>query len=66
VSPPLAVYWGAFGFDASKAAPPATVGAVIAWLVTTPEGRALSGTWVEAQDMCRELGISTDRDQKGQ
>jgi hypothetical protein len=30
--------------------------------VTTPEGRALNGTWVEAQDKCRELGLLPDWD----
>ena len=53
----MAVDMGQFGFDASQAAPADVVGAVAAWLVTTPEGRALSGTWVEAQEKCRELGL---------
>ncbi|HEX5265594.1 MAG TPA: SDR family oxidoreductase [Acidimicrobiales bacterium] len=46
-----------FGFDASQAAPADVVGAVAAWLVTTAEGRGLTGTWVEAQEKCRELGL---------
>jgi NAD(P)-dependent dehydrogenase (short-subunit alcohol dehydrogenase family) len=46
-----------FGFDASAGAPAEVVGEVTAWLVTTPEGRQLSGTWIEAQDKCRELGL---------
>ena len=58
----IAIDMGAFGFDASKGAPPAVVGAVVAWLVTTPEGRALNGTWVEAQEKCRELGLLPDWD----
>ena len=53
----LAADMGEFGFDASKGAPPEVVGEVAAWLVTTPEGRALAGTWIEAQDKCRELGL---------
>lgn len=53
----MAIDMGTFGFDASKGAPPSVVGAVVAWLVTTPEGRALNGTWVEAQEKCRELGL---------
>ena len=53
----MAADMGSFGFDASQAAPADVVGAVAAWLVTTPEGRALSGTWIEAQDRCRELGL---------
>lgn len=56
----IAIDMGTFGFDASKGAPPDVVGAVVAWLVTTPEGRALTGTWVEAQDTCRELGLLPD------
>lgn len=53
----MAADMGSFGFDASLAAPADVVGAVAAWLVTTPEGRQLSGTWIEAQDRCRELGL---------
>ncbi|MBA3054323.1 MAG: SDR family oxidoreductase [Sphingomonadales bacterium] len=34
--------------------PPSAIGAVAAWLVSTPEGQALSGQNVEAQDVCRE------------
>jgi hypothetical protein len=30
---------------------------VTAWLVTAPEAKALNGTWIEAQDKCRELGL---------
>ena len=48
---------GAFGFDASTGAPGEVVGEVAAWLVTTPEGNQLTGTWIEAQDKCRELGL---------
>jgi hypothetical protein len=58
----IAIDMGPFGFDASKGSPPDVVGAVVAWLVTTPEGRALNGTWVEAQDKCRELGLLPDWD----
>ena len=53
----MAADMGEFGFDASQAAPADVVGAVAAWLVTTPEGRALTGTWIEAQVRCRELGL---------
>lgn len=49
-----------FGFDASAGAPADVVGAVATWLVTTPEGNQLSGTWIEAQDKCRELGLVPD------
>ena len=48
---------GDFGFDASAGAPADVVGAVAVWLVTTPEGRQLAGTWIEAQDVCRELNL---------
>jgi NAD(P)-dependent dehydrogenase (short-subunit alcohol dehydrogenase family) len=48
---------GDFGFDASAGAPADVVGAVAVWLVTTPEGRELAGTWIEAQDVCRELNL---------
>jgi len=43
-----------FGFDASLGAPADVIGAVAAWLVTTPEGAELAGTWIEGQDLCRE------------
>jgi NAD(P)-dependent dehydrogenase (short-subunit alcohol dehydrogenase family) len=46
-----------FGFDASAGAPPDVVGAVAAWLVTAPEARPRSGEWIEAQALCRELGL---------
>ena len=53
----LAADMAEFGFDASQGAPADVVGAVAAWLVTTPEGNQLSGTWIEAQDKCAELGL---------
>ena len=56
----LAMDMGEFGFDASKGAPAAVVGAVAAWLVTDPDARALNGQWIEAQPMCRELGLLPD------
>lgn len=56
----IAIDMGAFGFSASAGAPPDVVGAVLAWLLTTPEGRALNGTWIEAQDKCAELGLLPD------
>lgn len=46
-----------FGFDSSQWAPPDVVGAAAVWLLTTPEGRARSGEWVESQDLCRQLGL---------
>jgi NAD(P)-dependent dehydrogenase (short-subunit alcohol dehydrogenase family) len=49
-----------FGFDASTGAPADVVGAMTAWLVTTPEGQGLAGTWIEAQDKCHELNLLPD------
>ena len=46
-----------FGFDASAGAPPDVVGAVAAWLVTAPGARPRNGEWIEAQTLCRELGL---------
>jgi len=46
-----------FGFDASAGAPPDVVGAVVAWLVTDPEAAEPNGRNLEAQDVCRELGL---------
>lgn len=53
----LAADMGDFGFDSSQWAPPDVMGAATAWLVTTPEGNALSGEWVESQDLCRDLRL---------
>ncbi len=53
----IAMDMGGFGFDASAGAPADVVGAVAAWLVTAPEARERNGTWVEAQEVCRELGL---------
>jgi len=47
----------AFGFDASGGAPPDVVGAVVAWLVTDPAAAEPNGRNIEAQDVCRELGL---------
>ena len=46
-----------FGFDASRGAPADVVGAVAAWLVTSPEARERNGGWIEAQEVCRDLGL---------
>jgi NAD(P)-dependent dehydrogenase (short-subunit alcohol dehydrogenase family) len=48
---------GDFGFDASRGAPPDVVGAVVSWLVTDPAAAEPNGRNVEAQDVCRELGL---------
>jgi NAD(P)-dependent dehydrogenase (short-subunit alcohol dehydrogenase family) len=46
-----------FGFDGSLGAPPDVVGAVVAWLCTSPEADALNGQNVEAQFFCHERGL---------
>jgi len=46
-----------FGFDASAGAPPDVVGAVVAWLVTDPTAAEPNGRNLEAQDVCRDLGL---------
>lgn len=53
---------GQFSFDASKAAPPDVVGAVVAWLVTNPEAAearvdGVDGRAIDAQTVCRELEL---------
>jgi NAD(P)-dependent dehydrogenase (short-subunit alcohol dehydrogenase family) len=63
---------GAHGFDASAAAPPDVVGAVVAWLVTSPEAAEAviaggappppmrttrDGRNIEAQEVCRDLAL---------
>jgi len=53
----MAIDMGPFGFDASLGAPADVVGAVAAWLVTDPAAEGRNGTWIEAQDLCRELGL---------
>lgn len=53
----IALDMAEFGFTPSSGAPPDVVGAVAAWLATAPEARERNGQWVEAQDVCRELGL---------
>jgi NAD(P)-dependent dehydrogenase (short-subunit alcohol dehydrogenase family) len=53
----IAIDMAGFGFDASAGAPADVVGAVAAWLVTAPEARERNGGWIEAQPLCRELGL---------
>jgi NAD(P)-dependent dehydrogenase (short-subunit alcohol dehydrogenase family) len=56
----IAIDMAEFGFDVSKGAPPDVVGATAAWLVTAPEARDRNGQWIEAQMVCRELGLLAD------
>jgi len=53
----IALDMAGFGFDASAGAPPDVVGAVAAWLVTSPEAAGRNGQWIEAQEVCAELGL---------
>jgi NAD(P)-dependent dehydrogenase (short-subunit alcohol dehydrogenase family) len=45
------------GFDPDAGAPPAAIGAAIAWLVTSPEADAMSGQTVPGQALCRERSL---------
>ena len=49
----IAIDMAEFGFDASAGAPPDVVGAVAAWLVTSPKAAERNGQWIEAQEVCR-------------
>lgn len=53
----IAMDMAEFGFDARAGAPPDVVGAVAAWLVTAPGAPERNGQWIEAQVVCRELGL---------
>ncbi len=48
---------GDFGFDASTGAPPQVIGAVIAWLLSSPDAAARNGQNIEGQDLARELNL---------
>ena len=53
----IAIDMAEFGFDASAGAPPDAVGAVAAWLATSPEAVERNGQWIEAQEVCAALGL---------
>jgi NAD(P)-dependent dehydrogenase (short-subunit alcohol dehydrogenase family) len=53
----IALDMAEFGFDASKGAPANVVGAVAAWLATDDRAIEQNGQWVEAQEVCRQLGL---------
>jgi NAD(P)-dependent dehydrogenase (short-subunit alcohol dehydrogenase family) len=53
----IALDMAQFGFDASKGAPADVVGAVAAWLATSPDAARRNGQWIEAQPLCRELHL---------
>lgn len=49
-----------FGFDPSWAAPPAAVGAAVAWILSSSEADALMGQDVSAQAVAVERGLHPD------
>jgi NAD(P)-dependent dehydrogenase (short-subunit alcohol dehydrogenase family) len=53
----IAADMGAFGF--AGGAPPAVVGAVVAWLLANPDALS-NGATIEAQPHCHELGLLPD------
>jgi NAD(P)-dependent dehydrogenase (short-subunit alcohol dehydrogenase family) len=58
-----------FGFDPSWAAPPAAIGAVLAWLLTSPDSDDLLGVDIQAQTVALERGLYPDwraTDKEGQ
>jgi NAD(P)-dependent dehydrogenase (short-subunit alcohol dehydrogenase family) len=48
------------GFDPSFAAPPQAIGAVVAWLATSPDAEALLGTDIAAQPFALERALYPD------
>jgi NAD(P)-dependent dehydrogenase (short-subunit alcohol dehydrogenase family) len=46
-----------YGRELVGAAPPAAIGATVAWLLDAPESGSYVGTTVEAQDLCRERNL---------
>ena len=53
----IARTWPGSGSTPRVGAPPDVVGAVAAWLVTSPEAPQRNGAWIEAQEVCRDLGL---------
>lgn len=49
-----------FGFDPRRAAPPAVVGAAVAWLLTSPEADELQHGDVHAQQLALDHGLHPD------
>jgi NAD(P)-dependent dehydrogenase (short-subunit alcohol dehydrogenase family) len=49
-----------FGFDPATAAPPSVIGAVIAWLVTSPDADQLQRENLDAQTVALERGLCPD------
>jgi NAD(P)-dependent dehydrogenase (short-subunit alcohol dehydrogenase family) len=53
----IALDMAEFGFSAAAGAPADVVGAVAVWLATATEAAERNGQWIEAQVVCRELGL---------
>jgi NAD(P)-dependent dehydrogenase (short-subunit alcohol dehydrogenase family) len=49
-----------YGRDLSGSAPPAAIGAVVAWLATAPEAVELAGATIDGQPFCLERGLYPD------
>lgn len=49
-----------FGHDISHAAPPAAIGAVVAWVATSNEATQLAGTCIDGQNTCLERNLYPD------
>ena len=47
-----------FGWDMSKFASPSLIGAVVGWIVTSPEADQYAGQLVEAQKLAKERGMT--------
>jgi NAD(P)-dependent dehydrogenase (short-subunit alcohol dehydrogenase family) len=56
----IAIDMAEFGFDASTGAPVDVVGAVVAWLVSSPDAATFNGAHLHAQDICRERNLLPD------
>ncbi len=53
----IAMDMAEFGFHAEAGAPADAVGAVAAWLATSPRAAERNGQWVEALPLCRDLDL---------
>jgi NAD(P)-dependent dehydrogenase (short-subunit alcohol dehydrogenase family) len=49
-----------FGFASAQAGPPEAVGAVVAWLASSPEADPLQRSNIDAQDLALERGLYPD------
>jgi NAD(P)-dependent dehydrogenase (short-subunit alcohol dehydrogenase family) len=46
-----------YGKELKGAAPPSVIGAVVEWLMTSPDAQSYAGQNIEAQDLCRQLEL---------